>query len=83
MRHLDAPAPDVVEGMFREWPRLVGDVIARNSRTRRIRDGELQIEVNNPARASELQWMSEEILSRVSSLLETEEITSVSVTLAK
>ena len=83
MRHLDAPAPDVVEGMFREWPRLVGDVIARNSRTRRIRDGELQIEVNNPARASELQWMSEEILSRVSSLLETDEITSVSVTLAK
>ena len=83
MRHLDAPAPDVVEGIFREWPRLVGEVIARNSRPRRIRDGELQIEVDNPAWASELQWMSEEILSRVSSLLETEEITSVSVTLAK
>ena len=58
-------------------------MIARNSRPRRIRDGELQIEVDNPAWASELQWMSEEILSRVSSLLETEEITSVSVTLAK
>jgi len=83
MKHLNAPTPGVVEGVFARWPELVGDVIADHTRPARITDGELVIEAESPAWVSELKWMSEEILNQIRIKLGTEEVTSVSVVLAK
>ena len=83
MKHLDAPNPSIVEAVFSRWPELVGEVIADNVRPARITDGELILETDSPAWVSEMRWMSEEILNQVRTKLETGEITSVSVVLAK
>ena len=83
MKHLDAPEQSVVEGVFARWQELVGEVIADNCRPARINDGVLVIEAESPAWVSELGWMGEEILNQVRTKLETDEITSVSVVLAK
>ena len=83
MKHLDAPERSVVEGVFSRWPELVGQVIADNCRPARINDGVLVIEADAPAWVSELGWMGEEILNQIRTKLGTDEITSVSVVLAK
>lgn len=83
MKHLDAPASSVVEGVFARWPELVGDVIADHTRPARITDGELVIEAESPAWVSELSWMGEEILNQIRIKLGTDEVTSVKVVLAK
>jgi len=79
MRHLDAPAPGVVEGVFARWPELVGDLIASHAQPARIRDGELLIEADSPEWASELQWMGEEILNQIRTKLGSDEITEVAI----
>ena len=83
MKHLDAPNPSVVEGVFARWPELVGDVISEHTRPARITDGELVIEAESAAWVSELRWMSDEILNQIRTKLATEEVTSVVVVLAK
>lgn len=82
MKHLDAPNPSVVEGVFARWPELVGEVIADHVRPARIVDGELVIEAESAAWVAEMKWMSEEILKQIRIKLETDEITSVTVRLA-
>lgn len=83
MHHLDAPKVSVIEQVFSEWPRLAGDVIAAHTRPQKIEHGVLHLEVDDPAWAREMQWMSEELLRRVSTMLETVEITEIKVHLAR
>lgn len=83
MKHLNAPNPSTVQGVFSRWPELVGDVIAEHTRPARIIDGELVIEADSAAWLSELRWMSDEILNQIRTKLGTDEVTSVSVVLAK
>ena len=83
MTHLAAPKVDVVEQVFSDWPRLVGDVISAHTRPTKITNGVLFIEVDDPAWASEMRWMSEELLRRISTMLETVEITEISVQLSR
>jgi len=83
MKHLHAPTPTVVEGVFARWPELVGEVIADHTRPARITDGELVIEAESAAWVSELRWMSDEILHQIRTKLATDEVVSVSVVLAK
>jgi predicted nucleic acid-binding Zn ribbon protein len=83
MTHLAAPKADVVEQVFSDWQRLVGEVIAAHTRPKKIANGVLFIEVDDPAWASEMRWMSEELLERISTMLETVEITEISVQLSR
>lgn len=83
MKHLDAPTPSIVEAVFSRWPELVGDVIADHVRPARITNGELVIEAESAEWMSEMRWMSEEILNQIRTKLDTDEVTSVSVVLAK
>lgn len=83
MRHLDAPEPSVVEAVFSEWSALVGEVIGSNTKPVRIKDGVLLVEVQNQAWASEMQWMAEELVRQIQAKLDTEEVTSITVRLAR
>ena len=83
MKHLDAPAPTVVTSVFSDWEEIVGEVIAAHARPQRIAKGELVLEVDDPAWASEMEWLVEEIVRRIRTSVETEEITSVKVILSR
>ncbi len=83
LKHLNAPKADVVESVFADWERLVGEVIAKHTRPQRITNGVLVLEVDDPAWASEMEWMSEELLRRISTMADTLEITEISVFLAR
>jgi len=83
MRHLNAPKADVVETVFSDWERLVGEMIAAHTRPQRIVNGVLFLEVDDPAWASEMQWLSEDLLERISAKADTLEITEIKVVLTR
>jgi len=83
LKHLNAPKAEVVESVFSDWERLVGEVIAEHTTPQRIEGGVLFLEVDNPAWASEMDWMSEELLRRITTMADTVEITEIRVVLAR
>ena len=83
MKHLDAPTTSVVTSIFTEWEEIVGETIAAHARPQRIKNGELVLEVDDPAWASELEWLGEEIVRKISLAVETEEITKIKVLLSR
>ncbi len=83
MKHLDAPTTSIVEGVFSNWDTLVGDVIGEHSKPAGITDGVLTVEVANQAWASELSWMAEELVRQIRAKLDTDEIHSITIKLAK
>ena len=83
MKHLDAPTAGVVTSIFANWADIVGEVIAEHARPQRITNGVLVLEVDDPAWASEMEWLGEEIVRRVSLAVETEEISAVKVQLSR
>ena len=83
MKHLDAPTTGVVRSIFTDWEAIVGETIAAHARPQRIAKGELVLEVDDPAWASEMEWLGEEIVRKISLAVETEEITSIKVLLSR
>ena len=83
MKHMAAPQTSIVEAVFSKWEDLVGDVIGAHSKPAGISDGVLTVEVENQAWASEMQWMAEELVRQIQVKLETDEIHSISIKLAK
>lgn len=83
MTHLRAPEPSIVEAVFAHWPDLVGDVIGAHARPVRIVDGTLVVEVDEPAWASELTWMADDLQAQLAKRLDTNEINKISVQLAR
>lgn len=83
MHHLHAPQPTIVQSVFDHWEALVGDVIAAHCRPAKIVSGVLVIEVDDPAWASELTWLSSDLVRRIQKQLETNEINEISVKLAR
>lgn len=79
MRHIQAPKVAVVQSLFSDWEGCVGELIATHSRPIGVADGTLQIEVDEPAWASELAWMTDELLTRISGYLNSAEITEISI----
>ena len=79
MRHLQAPPTDVIQSIFADWSGLVGEVIGLHSRPVDVTDGTLVIEVDDPAWASELGWLSEDLLARIRESLDTNEINEIRV----
>jgi len=83
MRHLGAPKVDVVQALFADWEGCVGELIAAHSRPVGVADGTLSIEVDEAAWASELAWMSGELIERISTRLDTNEINEISVKITR
>lgn len=59
---LGMPAPDALAEVLDAWPTVVGAALAPHARVRSLRDGELTVEVEAPAFATELRFRSEELI---------------------
>ena len=79
LRHLNAPETDVVQSIFSEWSALVGELIGAHSRPVDVADGILVIEADDPAWASELGWLADDLVGRLRDRLDTNEINEIRV----
>ena len=68
LRSLHAPAARTVKTVFSEWPELAGPGLAAHAQPIALRDGELLVEVDDPAWASQLRWLEPELRTRLEAL---------------
>ena len=66
--YLRAPAARTVKTVFTEWPALAGPQVAAHAQPIALRDGELLVEVDDPAWASQLRWLEPELRTRLGAL---------------
>jgi predicted nucleic acid-binding Zn ribbon protein len=83
MKHMKAPEVSVVESVFSNWADIVGEVIGAHTRPVKIEEGNLLIEVDDPAWASEMEWMGEELVRQVREKLNTDQVKTLTVRIAK
>lgn len=62
---IGAPAPETLSVVFSRWEELVGADIAAHAAPRSLRDGVLLVEVDQPAWAAQLGYLSSQLLSRL------------------
>lgn len=79
LRYLQAPETSVVQSIFSDWPGLVGELVGAHSRPIDVADGILVIEVDDPAWASELGWLADDLVGRIRDRLDTNEINEIQV----
>jgi predicted nucleic acid-binding Zn ribbon protein len=64
-RRLGAPGVGVLGAIFAHWDELVGPEVAAHAKPLSLRAGTLAIEVDHPAWATQLRYLSKDVLSRI------------------
>jgi predicted nucleic acid-binding Zn ribbon protein len=68
-----------VGAVFGRWAEIVGEQIAAHTRPLTMRDGALQVAVDDPAWAPELRFLEPQILGRLQEVLGTVEVDRIEV----
>ncbi len=76
---LGSPVAGTLAAVFGQWVELVGARIAEHARPAAVRDGALVVAVDDPAWASELQWLGPELAERIRGLLDDDSIERIEV----
>jgi predicted nucleic acid-binding Zn ribbon protein len=82
-RRLGMPDTGVLATVFSRWEQLVGPDVASHAVPRSLRKGILVIEVDHPAWATELRWLSADLLARVQAETGSDSPTEVRITLRR
>ena len=77
---LDKPPPDVLSAVFGRWEEIVGAEVANHCRPVAIEGDRLIVAVSDPMWASEIRWLSDEMLNRVNELSGARPLRSLTVT---
>ena len=67
--HLGAPPVDRFRQLGERWPEVVGPALAGPTRPAELRDGVLVVLCDDPAWASQIQWMETQIIERYRAVL--------------
>lgn len=67
LKALGGPAGSALGSLFENWDDLVGIRLAEHTRPSGLREGALVIAVDDPGWASQVRWMSTQILERIAS----------------
>ena len=78
-RDLGLPDPKVLRALHARWTELVGEQLANHARPLSLLDGVLTIEVEDPAWATPLRYLSETLKERSEVLLGEGSVRSVRV----
>lgn len=76
---LDAPPPDLLSIVFQRWEEVVGPEAARHCRPAAVEGDRLVVLVSDPAWASEVRWLAEQLLARVRELSSTSRLRTLTV----
>ena len=77
LRKLGLEAPTAGWKAVEEWPRLVGERVARHSRAVSFRDGTLRVEVEGSAWMQELGLLKRDLVRRINEQLGTTAVRDV------
>ena len=81
-RRLGAPTAGVTAAVFSRWEELVGPDIAAHSHPVSLHDGVLTLAVDHPAWATQLRFMTAELIDRIGAGTGSSEVTSIVVRVA-
>jgi predicted nucleic acid-binding Zn ribbon protein len=81
-RAMGAPRAQLLAAVFAHWEQLVGPDIAAHAQPRSLRRGVLLVAADQPAWATQLRFMSGDLLHRIASATDAEEITEIQVTVS-
>ncbi len=73
------PTRRTVSGMAGRWREMVGDALAEHTRPVRVRDGTLIIAVDDPAWATQVRWLGEDLAARARTVLNDDSIVGIEV----
>jgi len=77
---LGMPDSGVLSAVFSRWEALVGPDIAFHAVPRSLRNGTLVVEVDHSAWATQLRWLSADLLARIQAETGAEAVTALRVT---
>jgi predicted nucleic acid-binding Zn ribbon protein len=63
VRSMGVPSVGALEKIFGNWPDVVGAEVAEHSKPVKLDGNRLTVEVADPAWASQLRWMTSEVLA--------------------
>lgn len=69
LESLGSPEIDAVKALIDQWPQVVGPELATRIRAVAVRESELIVHVEDPAWASQISWLEETLMERISSLI--------------
>jgi predicted nucleic acid-binding Zn ribbon protein len=82
-RDLGIPPPNALAAITNAWPELVGPTLAPHSRVRSVRRGECVVEVDGPAWATQLRYVTDELARRMNEACEQPVVTAIRVVVAR
>lgn len=74
---IGAPKAVTLSAVFSRWEELVGSEIASHAEPRSLRDGVLVVEVDEPAWAAQLGFLSSQLLSKLQAEAGSEELSEI------
>ena len=74
---------DDLRGVFGGWRELVGEQVAAHARPRSLRDGVLVVVVDDPAWATQLRWLEQDLLTRLAKVVGDGVVTRLEVRVAR
>ena len=78
-RRLGGPSADTATTVFSRWADLVGADIAAHARPVSLRDATLVLAVDHPAWATQLRYMTADLLGRIEAVAGTGAVTHIQV----
>jgi predicted nucleic acid-binding Zn ribbon protein len=78
-RRLGGPSSATASAVFSHWDDVVGPDIAGHARPLSLHDGVLVLAVDHPAWATQLRYMTTELLTRIDAATNTLEITDIRI----
>jgi predicted nucleic acid-binding Zn ribbon protein len=79
MGTLRAPSVDVLDAVFSRWEEIVGDDVAAHCRPVSITGHTLLVEASDSTWASELRWLENEVVARLSEVCGSDRISAMNV----
>jgi predicted nucleic acid-binding Zn ribbon protein len=79
---LGAPRAALLTVLFSKWEQLVGPDIAAHARPRSLRQGTLVVIADQPAWATQLRFMTSDLLTRIQNEADAPEITEIRIGVA-
>ena len=80
---LGAPQIDAVTTLIDRWQEVIGPELATQVRAVAVRGSELDVQVEDPAWASQIAWLEVQLLERIAILIGSDQITAVTARVAR
>lgn len=81
-RRLGGPSSGTTSALFARWDQVVGEDIAAHARPVSLHDGTLVLAVDHPAWATQLRYMTSDLLTRISEATGRAEVTNIHIRVA-